>query len=127
MIQRWTMIVAIACFLAASLPLHAADGSYGDQAIYIDLTIAGARVISPGTVHIAAIKINGTTSGVGPGNIILRRTSAAGPIIWQELGPSATSFDGTDARPFSINGDGLYMDALTNAWAAGSTMIIYLK
>lgn len=105
-----------------------ADGPYGAREIYIDLTSAGARVIrdvlAEGRyVKIMGVRINGT-SGAGAGDIVLRDGSVSGNIVFKEIAPGGTPFDGT-MTPVRIRCHGLYMDALANPWAAGSYMIIY--
>jgi len=104
-----------------------ADGSYGKREIYIDLTVAGARVIQPATVQlkITSIRIKGTSAG----DIILREDLAStGPIVFK-LGVAAGAVDGTinfgEGKGARIV-RGLFMDALAGAWAAGDHMIIYL-
>lgn len=107
-----------------------ADSGFGERDIYIDLTIAGARVIRDAAdnalVKIKSIRINGTAGAGGPGDIILRKESASGGIEFKAIAATGSTFDGetifdTPAPVFK----GLYMDALTNAWQAGSFMMIY--
>jgi len=109
-----------------------ADSSYGLRDIYIDLTSVGARTIRDiagdgKIVFIDAITINGT-SGAGAGDIVLRSDAASsGPIVHKTLAPGGTGFDGTKGPSLLIRARGLYMDALANAWAAGSFMIIHTR
>lgn len=103
-----------------------ADGGYGERDIYIDLTVTGARVIRDECVFIDSVTINGV-SGAGAGDIVLRKQSASGPIVHKTLGPGGTAFDGIAGPPLNIEANRLYMDALANAWAAGSFMIIHTR
>jgi hypothetical protein len=106
-----------------------ADGPYGARDIFIDLTLVGPRVIRDvlkwEQARVVGLTIKGTT-GAGAGNIVLRSDSASGNIVYDQPAPGGTSFDG-DPAPFEIMAQGLYMDALANAWTAGSLMIIHTR
>lgn len=109
-----------------------ADGSFGEREIFIDLTIApAARIIRDAAVegravHIDSIRINGTANAAGAGDIILRKQSATGPVVFKLNAPTASAHDGT-MTPNSFTFAGLYMDSVVNAWQAGSHMIIYTR
>lgn len=107
----------------------AADGSYAKKAIYIDLTLAGARTIRTSSTSICSIRINGTT-GAGTGDIVLRESAAgSGNVVFRLIGTSGTSFEGNmdmGANCYSAT-DGLFMDALGTAWGSGSFMTIYSR
>jgi len=109
-----------------------ADGPYGERTIFIDLNSPiTARVIKDATkgewVKFSAIHIAGTgpaTAANGP--IILRKESASGPIVFQFI-PTAASQTVTEDKEWSEKvpiHKGLYMDAMTTGWVAGSCMTI---
>lgn len=104
-----------------------ADGAFGSREIVIDLTQVGARVLRafPSATIIHAVKINGT-AGAGAGDIILRKTSATGPIVFEEPVASGTPVDGA-LIPMCTYAKGLFMDALPAPWTAGSILIIYTE
>ena len=102
------------------------DGAVGKRDIYIDLNTATARTIRAATqgTRISEIRINGT-AGSGESNVVLRQDVAStGDIMFKLLAPSGSGHDGTFsvARMWTR---GLFMDALTTAWVAGSHMIIH--
>ncbi len=107
-----------------------ADGSFNVREIEIDLvTPTTARVIraanttSPTIVHIKHVIISGT-SGATNGIIVLRKESASGPRVLT-VTPGVSGIISSHFH-LDTEGNGLYMDAQTTAWLAGSMMIIYL-
>lgn len=104
-----------------------ADGNFGERDIDIDLTATGARVIRDFAkgefVKIVGITINGT-AGATAGPIVLRKEAANGPIVYSCDGKATQTYVVNDQLYTSIH-RGLYMDTQTNAWAAGSHMIIH--
>lgn len=114
-----------------------ADGPYGANPIYIDLTVAGARTIkdavrpigdlnfTPDVGKIKSVRIQGT-AGAGAGDIVLRKDSAAGGIVFKTAVAAGVPQDGVDT-PMDREFRGLYMDAIPAAWVAGSFMLIELE
>ncbi len=108
-----------------------ADGSFNVREIEIDLfTPTTARVIraagttSPNIVHIKHVIISGTSGG-SAGAIVLHKESATGPVVLQ-ITPGVAEVIQSHFH-LDTEGDGLYMDATSTAWVAGSKMIIYIK
>ncbi len=109
-----------------------ADGPFGERVIQLDLnTPITARIIRAWlaphkhVVKITKIVVNGVAgaAGAADGKLILRKEAADGDIVWQ-----LTPADDEAVRAsedVNILCNGLYMSALTQAWVAGSTMLIY--
>ncbi len=101
-----------------------ADGPFGAKEIVIDLADTGARVIRTAreTVKVLRIRIKGAAGAAGENNdIVLRKKSASGPIIWS-LRPVDTEAV-NDTFEVGYIGMGLFMDNLVAAWtqASGTT------
>jgi hypothetical protein len=106
-----------------------ADSAYNIPYIRIDLNATtSARVIRTATekARIRAIRINGDADGTTAGDIVLRHTSASGTIVFDLPAPAGSFHDGTINFEPSIPHRGLFMDAVTQTWASGSHMLIYL-
>jgi len=107
-----------------------ADGNFGERDIFIDLNTTGARVIRAAagdgqSVVIHAIRINGDSHATLDADIILRRDSASGPIVFQLEAPGGTSHDGTITFNKPLRMRGLFMDNQTNAWVVPAHMMIH--
>ena len=101
--------------------------------IVVDLNAnTTALVIRSGeSVTIVKIRVNGKIASGDVGSLVLRKNSVSGPIVYTLDGDAG----GADLR-ISDNADfeglaqvaatGLYLDALTNTWAAGSKMVIHV-
>lgn len=111
-----------------------ADSSFGQNPIVIDLTSVGARVIwpAPNRIKIRSIEITGFHAATD-GNIVIRQDSASGTQTWAYKNIDTTGaavavaltglfFDYAQQRAPQ---NGLYMDAIANAWGAGSNLIIW--
>ena len=107
-----------------------ADSAYGLRDITIDLAIATARnpIRDPAAegraIRITGIDIGGVTGG-SAGTIILRADSASGPIVFRKYAPATSTIDDTFQFTPPIRCSGLYMDAMSGAWQANSTMVIH--
>jgi hypothetical protein len=105
-----------------------ADGDYGERIIDIDIDlVTTARSIRPGAndvVKIVGIVVNGVGPATGPnGRLTLRKESASGPIVWQMTPDDNEPVK--EQQSLSILCNKLYMDTMTQSWAAGSKMLIY--
>ena len=106
-----------------------ADGNFGERVIELDLNSPiTARIIraAPQVVKITKIVINGTAGASGVnGTLTLNKESATGATVWK-LQPANNEVIRLE-EDVDILCNGLYMEALTTAWVAGSSMLIYTR
>ncbi len=108
-----------------------ADGNFGERVIELNLnTPITARVIRAWAaphkhvVKITKIVVNGVAGATGAnGALILKKEGTGGGVQWQ-LTPANNEVVRVE-EDVNIVCNGLYMDALTTAWLAGSRMLIY--
>lgn len=117
------------------MPVINSPNAIGQRQIVFDLSNANAYASdtfpnAPSQMQIGHIYVSGVT-GAGDGTIKLRSDSASGPIVWQlEANVSVATRFIVDV-PFESDCEpvfrGIYIDALSTAWASGSVLILYKR
>lgn len=108
-----------------------ADGNVGERVIVVDLTVTGARVLRDALkgehVQVSKITVAGT-GGAAPADIVLRKESASGPIV-AAFRPTPSVINNADliTEDDEFICKGLYLDNVTQAWTAGSLLLIYTR